>query len=81
MSQKSGNLCSFYYQLTCGMIADELEMNKETFRKILVEDLGMRKSAAKLVLQNLVEQKGICLTLCMVFVNNFKNSFLSCCHW
>jgi hypothetical protein len=36
------------------MIADELDMSKETVRKILVQDLGMRKLAAKLVLQNLM---------------------------
>jgi hypothetical protein len=32
------------------MIADELDMCKETDWKILVQDLGMRKLAAKLVL-------------------------------
>jgi hypothetical protein len=30
------------------MIADELDMNKETVNKVLVHDLGMRKSAKKL---------------------------------
>jgi predicted ArsR family transcriptional regulator len=33
-------------QLTCKMIADELDMSKETVRKILVQDLVMRKLAA-----------------------------------
>jgi hypothetical protein len=28
---------------TCRMIADKLEMSKETVLKILVQDLGMRK--------------------------------------
>jgi DNA-binding Lrp family transcriptional regulator len=37
-------------QLTCRIIADELDMSRETVRKILVQDLGMRKLAAKLVL-------------------------------
>jgi DNA-directed RNA polymerase sigma subunit (sigma70/sigma32) len=36
------------HQLTCRMIADELDMNKETVRKILVQHLGMRKLAKKL---------------------------------
>jgi hypothetical protein len=31
------------------MIADELDMSKETVLKILVKDLGMRKLAPKLV--------------------------------
>jgi hypothetical protein len=31
------------------MIADELDMSKEIVRKILVQDLGMRKLAVKLV--------------------------------
>jgi orotate phosphoribosyltransferase-like protein len=33
--------------LTCRMIADELDMSKETVTKILQQDLGMRKVAAK----------------------------------
>jgi transposase len=36
--------------LTCRMIADELDMSKETVRKVCVQGLGMRKLAAKLVL-------------------------------
>jgi hypothetical protein len=31
------------------MIADELDMSKETVRKILVQDFGMRRLAAKLM--------------------------------
>jgi hypothetical protein len=31
------------------MIADELDIRKETVRKILVQELGMRKLAAKFV--------------------------------
>jgi hypothetical protein len=32
------------------MIADKFDISKETVRKILIQDLGMRKSTAKLVL-------------------------------
>jgi transposase len=35
---------------TCRMIADEFDISKETVRKILIQDLGMRKLAMKLVL-------------------------------
>jgi transposase-like protein len=42
-------------QLTCMIIPDELDMHKETVRKILVQDLGMRKLAAKLMLRNSTE--------------------------
>lgn len=35
--------------LTRRLITDELDMSKETVRKILVQDLGLRKLAAKLV--------------------------------
>jgi hypothetical protein len=31
------------HQLTCRMIADELDMSKEIFMKILILDLGTRK--------------------------------------
>jgi transposase len=37
------------HQLTCRMIADELDMSKETIRKILVQELGMRKLSEKRV--------------------------------
>jgi hypothetical protein len=41
------------------MVPDELDMSKETVRKISVQDLGMRKLVAKLMLRNLEkEQKG-----------------------
>jgi hypothetical protein len=39
-------------KLTCRMIADELDMSKETVRKISVLDLGMRKFALKLMPRN-----------------------------
>jgi hypothetical protein len=43
-------------------------MSRETIRKILVQDLGMRKLAANLVPRNLMEeQKDRHLTLCMDF--------------
>jgi hypothetical protein len=60
-------------RLTRRMIADELAMSKETVRNILVRDLGMRKSAAKLVPRNLTEeQKDRCLTLCMEFAERIQ---------
>jgi hypothetical protein len=39
------------------MVADELDMNKETVRKILVQDLGIRKLAVKLMPRNLMEEQ------------------------
>jgi len=39
------------------MIVDEVNMNRETVRLILSEELGMRKICAKLVLRNLTEQQ------------------------
>jgi hypothetical protein len=43
--------------LTVKMIADEGNMNWETFRLILTEELGMRKICAKMVPRNLTEQQ------------------------
>jgi hypothetical protein len=49
--------------LTCRITADELDMSKETVRKISIQDLDMKKLEAKLVPRNLTkEQKGRCLT-------------------
>jgi hypothetical protein len=38
------------------MIADELNMNQETVRLILNEELGIRKICVKMVPRNLTEQ-------------------------
>jgi hypothetical protein len=43
-------------RLTCRMTADELNV-KETVRKIIVQGLGMRKLAAKLMPWNLTEEQ------------------------
>jgi hypothetical protein len=43
-------------RLSCKMTAHELGISKETNRKILVQDLGMRKLAAKLMPRNLTEE-------------------------
>jgi len=39
------------------MIADKVNMNQETVRLILTEELGMRKICAKMVPRNLTEQQ------------------------
>jgi len=39
------------------MIADEVNMNRETVRLILTEEMGMRKFFAKMVSRNLTEQQ------------------------
>jgi hypothetical protein len=44
-------------RLTVGMIAVEVKMNRETFRLILTEELGMRKICAKMVPWNLTQQQ------------------------
>jgi orotate phosphoribosyltransferase-like protein len=54
---KIRELVQSVHRLTCKMIADELDMSKETVRKILVQDLGMRKLAVKFVPQNLMEEQ------------------------
>jgi hypothetical protein len=55
-------------RLTHRLVTDALNMSKETVRKILVQDLGLRKLAAKLVTRNLMEeQKDRDLPLCMDF--------------
>lgn len=55
------------------MIADELYMSEETVRKISVHDLGMRKLALKLMLQNLEEeQNDKHLTVCTDLVEQFQ---------
>ena len=39
------------------MVTDEVDMNRETVRLILTEELGMRKICAKMVPSNLTEQQ------------------------
>ena len=41
------------------MIADEVNINRETIRLILSEELGMGKICAKMVPRNLTEQQRI----------------------
>jgi len=41
------------------MIADEVNMNRETVRFILTEELGMRKICAKMVPRNLTQQQWV----------------------
>jgi hypothetical protein len=53
---KIRELVGFDRWLTCCMVADDLHMSKETVRKILVQDLGMRKSAHAMKLDR--ETKG-----------------------
>ena len=38
------------------MIADEVNVNREAVRRLLSEELGMRKNCAKMVPRNLTEQ-------------------------
>jgi hypothetical protein len=51
-------------RLTVKMIADEVNMNRETVRLILTEELGMRKICAKMVPRNLIEQQRVVECLC-----------------
>jgi len=44
-------------RLTVKMVADEVNMNRETVRLILTEELGMRKICAKMVPSNLTGQQ------------------------
>jgi len=44
-------------RLTVTMIADEVNVNWEAVRPILIEELGMRKICAKMVPRNLTEQQ------------------------
>jgi len=41
------------------MIADEMNVNREAVRRILTEELGMRKICAKMVPRNLTEQQRV----------------------
>jgi len=44
-------------RLTIKMIADEVDMNRETFRLRLTEELGKRKICVDMVPRNLTEQQ------------------------
>jgi orotate phosphoribosyltransferase-like protein len=79
MKQTDGNIVKISEllrpdrQLTRRMIADELDMSKETVRKILVQDLGMRRLATKLMPQNLMGEQKTDISLCArTLQNNFK---------
>jgi predicted ArsR family transcriptional regulator len=43
--------------LTIRMLSNELNINRETVRKILIEDLSMKKLCAKMVPKNLSEEQ------------------------
>ena len=44
-------------RLTVNMTADEVNVNREAVRRILSEELGMRKICAKMVARNLTKQQ------------------------
>ena len=44
-------------QLTVRKIAEQVNIERETVRKILTEDLGMRKVCAKMVPKELTEEQ------------------------
>lgn len=68
-------------RMTLRLMAEELNINKETIRQILHEDLGMRKICAKFVPHNLTdEQKQRRVEACEDFVQNCRDNanFLNC---
>jgi transposase len=68
-------------RLTLRMMSDELNINKETVRQILHEDLRKRKICAKFVPHRLTdEQKERRLTSCQDFIHTCQEnpSFLDC---
>jgi histone-lysine N-methyltransferase SETMAR len=67
--------------LTLRMMSDKLNINKETIRQILHEDLRKRKICAKFVPHSLTdEQKQRRLTSCQDFIQSCQDnpSFLDC---
>jgi orotate phosphoribosyltransferase-like protein len=50
-------LARSYRRFTVKMAADELNMNRETVRLILTEELGMKKSCAKMSPRSLTQQQ------------------------
>jgi hypothetical protein len=55
--EKVWKLDCFDRQLSVQMMAEELNLDRETVRKILTEDLGMRKVSAKMVPQILSDDQ------------------------
>jgi len=51
------NLFYLIEDLTVSMIADEVNVNRKAVRRILTEELGMRKICAQMVPRNLTDQK------------------------
>ena len=69
------NLITSDRRLTVRMIADELNLSRETVRKILTEDLWMRKLSAKMVPKVLTaEQKERRLEVCMDLSTQFQEN-------
>jgi hypothetical protein len=63
------------------MTSDELDMSKETVRKILVQDVGMRKLAAKLVMRNLTEGGGGTKDVSQLCAWPLQNNFRKIIFW
>jgi hypothetical protein len=60
-------------RLTVKMIADEVNMNRETVRLILTEELGMKKICAKMVPSNLTQQqRDARLSVCVDLLEQLK---------
>ncbi|KAL4126684.1 hypothetical protein QTP88_010893 [Uroleucon formosanum] len=56
------------------MLSDELNINRETVRKILIEDLSMKKICAKMVPKNLSEeQKHVRMTVAQDCLEQLEN--------
>ena len=63
------------HRLTVRMISDELSLNRESVRTILLHDLGMRKVCAKMVPKILSEdQKQIRVKFCEDMVEKIKDN-------
>jgi hypothetical protein len=54
-------------RLTVRMLADELNLKRETFRKIFTNDLSMKKLCAKMVPKNKTMLHAIVLSVCRSF--------------
>ena len=54
---KSSSNCSENLRLTLRSIAEQVNIDRETVRKILTEDLDMRKGCAKMVPKELTEEQ------------------------
>lgn len=61
-------------RLTIRMLSGELNINRETVRKILIEDLSMKKLCAKMVPKNLSEeQKHVRMTVAQDCLEQLEN--------